>query len=91
MKYVYSPKVETTEYVEASNLFFDLDALQAELCQIDNLPFTWGSNNRSLVCADDILDVFDNRNTENVKQLRELRKRVKTLPEQGQTYIDLEN
>jgi len=83
-------KINTCQFVDASDLFNGLSELWSELVESEP-DFTWGNNNRSLVVADDILNHFDNSVIENEGQLETLRKRVQKLPEGGQIYVDLEN
>jgi hypothetical protein len=86
----YVPKVETCEFVAATDLFDGLGDLWDEFIQCCS-SFTWGGNNRSLVTADDILEEFASHNIEHPSQLEILRKRANTLPEGLRTYVDLEN
>ena len=84
---MFKPKLETCKFVRASVVFEGLAEAWAALSQKDNLPFSWGDNNRSLVDADTIvteLEQVDNPGVQVKKALARLRKL-------GQTYVDLEN
>lgn len=88
--------IETCKFVESSGLIPD-DWFSWFWCVIsDNAPFSWGDNNRSLVCAcdfrshctDRLLDAVDEQ--EGVTQ-EDIDDFLETLDALGTTYIDLEN
>lgn len=81
--------IYSCDFVVASELFYGLNALW-EAFAASNPPFSWGDNNRTLVVA---VDIYDHLEPMDVlgEQLDMLKKRIDHLPEQGQTYVDLEN
>jgi hypothetical protein len=81
---------QTCKFIQASGLFKRLNKLWDEFSE-SNPAFTWGSNNRSLVVAEAILNHLDGCAIDNERQLETLRKRIADLPEGGQTYVDLED
>ena len=91
-KNTWTPKIESTEYIEAGGLFAGLTELFDALCASEP-DFTWGGNNHSMVTGECILNHFDNSVLEDTpeKQLKTLRKPIKMLPQGEQAYIDLEN
>jgi hypothetical protein len=84
-------EVHQVQYVLASDLFEGLPKLWDRFCQSEP-AFSWGDNNRSLVTAESILDHCDNHpELCGSKPVESLRQRVHSLPEKGQTNVDLEN
>ena len=83
-------QVQETKFVPASHLFKGLRKLWIALGESDP-DFTWGSNNRSLVTAECILNHLDNRAVVPTRQQDAFRKRCQQLPGGLQCYVDLEN
>ena len=82
--------IQETQFVLASDLFKGLRKLWEQL--VDSNPnFTWGSNNRSMVTAETLLDHLEDCTNVNERSVSELDKRCQDLPEGLQCYIDLEN
>lgn len=90
-----SKLIKTCEFVEASDLIPEswVNWFWAKIS--DNAPFSWGDNNRSMVCAcdfrrhceDRLLDVVDDEGAEQ-KDIDIFLDKLQIL---GTTYIDLEN
>ena len=80
-------KVQTCEFVSATDLVPRRwnNWFWAQIS--DNAPFSWGDNNRSMVTASDFARHCEERLDDSVKVKRWLKK-VRAL---GETYIDLEN
>lgn len=87
--------IKTCEFVEVSTVVPESWASWFWETISDNAPFSWGDNNRSLVCACDfrrhcearLLDAADD---EEVPQ-RDIDIFLDKLRGLGTTYIDLEN
>jgi len=81
-------KAKTCEFVLASVVFEGLPEAWSALASRDNLPFSWGDNNRSLVDAETIADELQQVENSEGGQLKKALARLRKL---GQTYVDLEN
>ena len=80
--------INTCQFVLASELFSGFEALWDEVT--DSAPdASWGSNNRSLVTTDAIIDHLDACGEVDEDDLEMLRQRVAELGEG--LYVDLEN
>ena len=79
--------VETCSFVLASDLFKGFPKLWDAMVE-SNSGFTWGGNNRSMVCASDIVNCLQSVDDRHLKAFC---KRIDALIEGGDTYVDLEN
>ncbi len=83
-------KVHVAKFVLASDLFGGMDSLHEALSDSDP-PFSWGDNNRSLVTAETIWRHLDGEDIGAESARQKLRRRIESLPEQYNTYVDMEN
>ena len=81
-------KVYSCKYVHASDVFKGLPKAWDALASRDNLPFSWGDNNHSLVDADTIATELEQLDESEAGQLA---KAIRLLRKMGQTYVDMEN
>jgi len=87
-KVAFKAHVHKCEFILASDLFEDLDDLWNEFLQQDT-PFQLGSNNRSLVALNVLLNEMSVLNLKDVmKEWESLNARCSDL---NLTYVDLEN
>lgn len=86
----HSPLVQTCRFVTASDVFKGLGLLWTTLVESDP-PFSWGSNNRSLVSSVDLTMYLDGQGLDDPAgaQLTTLIERLDALP--SDIYVDLEN
>ena len=86
----HSPLVQTCSFVAASDVFKGLNALWTALVESDP-PFSWGSNNRSLINSTNLTSYLDGQGFDDPvgDQLTVLIERLDALP--TDIYIDLEN
>jgi len=77
--------VQTCEFVLGTDLFRDFVVVWEQIAESDP-GFTWGTNNRSMVTVECILDHMDNAGIEYPDAFRELCEKVGL-----QMYVDLEN
>ena len=85
---VFKPKLYKCEYVKSSDVFEGLSEAFDALANRDNLPFSWGDNNHSLVDADTIAAEMEQLDESEGEQIAKAIRRLRKL---GQTYIDFEN
>lgn len=88
-------KTITCEFVEVTSLVPENWTSWFWTTISESAPFSWGDNNRSLVCAcdflrhcKDVIDVDDEEIEVSQSELDEFFERLESL---GATYIDLEN
>lgn len=86
-----SPKLETCCFVSISSIVPErlADPFWEAISQ--NAPFSWGDNNRSLICAYDLLRHIDQIEDSIDLDPEELAIITKELASLEDTYIDLEN
>lgn len=82
--------VDTCQYVRASDLFQGNQKLWDIFVESDP-DYSWGNNNHSLNTAESIVNHLDGNIGAPEKLVKKLRDRIDSLPEKGQTYVDLEN
>ena len=51
---------QTCTFISSSDFFADFSREKAALCGADNLPFSWGNNNRTLVTVEVIVAALNN-------------------------------
>jgi len=76
------------QYAKSSDVFKGLPKAFDALASRDNLPFSWGDNNHSLVDADTVATELEQLENSEGGQIA---KAIRRLRRMGQTYIDFEN
>ena len=84
-------KVYNCQYVKSSDVFKGLPLVWDALASRDNLPFSWGDNNHSLVDAETVARELDEIDCDSAAMTRQRNKAIRILDNLGQTYIDFEN
>jgi len=86
----YTPVLQTCSFIAASDLFRGLDALWSFFAESDP-PFSWGSNNRTLISSCDLVSYLDSCVLDEPAEalFDTLADRVNALS--TDVYVDLEN
>ncbi len=94
----WAPAVQECEYIPMTALVpRDWESWMWEVIS-DNAPFSWGDNNRTLVCAGRVADhmeiMLENNSdfcTADGALLPKYKAWLRDIRKLGETYIDLEN
>ena len=80
------PKIHSAEFVLSSDFFDPFPQEKQNLCESDNLSFSWGGNNRTLITVEAIVNEMACLDLECSEEF------LRYCNDVGQqTYVDLEN
>lgn len=86
-----TPKINTCCFINASSLIPEGVERDFWRTLSENSPFSWGDNNKSLVCAIDLLHHIKEIEDNFSMPKDTLNKIIQELESLEETYIDLEN